>query len=259
MKQQTRQFEAKYIRARNQIERKGLRLITQALRTQYKWFLDLAMQSSTSYWLEYASRISKQPIQQFFEQFYPMSAHLGIMTYQNMTKKKSIESDVLMSAYQMRMRKLLEESEYGARIVTITGTTQERITSVVESVLSEAELNGYGIDKIKTTLKDAIGANFRGNAMARAKAIAQTEMISSSNQASTYAADSTGMEYRKYWSTSHLQGIRPSHIIAEQDSIQRGGLRKDELFANGLRFPGDPSAPADEVINCRCSVLHEII
>lgn len=259
MKPQTRQFEAKYIRVRNQIERKGLRLITQALRVQYKQFLDAALQSSPSFWKDLADRINKQPIQQFFEQFYPMSAQLGVMTYQNMTKQKSIESDVLMSTYQLRMRKLLEESEYAERIVTITNTTSERINAVLSEVLAEAELNGYGIEKIKTTLKDAIGANFRGNAMARAKAIAQTEMISASNQASTYAADSTGMEYRKYWSTSHLQGIRPTHIMAEQDSIQRGGLRKDELFSNGLRFPGDPSAPADEVINCRCSVLHEIV
>ncbi|MGE5052037.1 MAG: phage minor head protein [Bacillota bacterium] len=260
MKSQTRQFEAKYIRARNQIERKGLRLITQALRVQYKQFLDAAMQSSPSFWKDLADRINKQPIQQFFEQFYPMSAQLGVMTYQNMMNQtKSIESEVLMSTYQLRMRKLLEQSEYAERIVTITNTTSERINAVLSEVLSEAELNGYGIEKIKTTLKDAIGANFRGNAMARAKAIAQTEMISASNQASTYAADSTGMEYRKYWSTSHLQGIRPSHIQAEQDSIARGGLRKDELFSNGLRFPGDPSAPADEVVNCRCSVLHEIV
>jgi len=259
MKQQTRQFEAKFIRSRNQIERKGLRLITQALRSQYKSFLDAALQSSPSFWKDYANRISKQPIQQFFEQFYPMSAQLSVMTYQNMTQKKSIESDVLLSAYQMRMKKILEEREYAERIVTITNTTQERITSVIEEVLSEAELNGYGIDKIKTALKDQIGANFRGNVMARAKAIAQTEMISASNQASTYAADSTGMEYRKYWSTSHLQGIRPTHIMAEQDSIAKGGLRKDELFANGLKYPGDPSAPAEETVNCRCTILHEII
>jgi len=125
--------------------------------------------------------------------------------------------------------------------------------------MSEGELGGYGIDKIRQNLTDQIGASIRGNVRARAKAIAQTEMISASNQASTFAAESTGLEYRKYWSTSHLQGIRPTHIMAEQDSIARGGLRNNEPFANGLMFPGDPAGPADEVCNCRCTVLHEIV
>lgn len=271
MKAQTKKFEISYLRTRNSIERKGIRLVQSALRSQYTQFLDRAKDLPPSMWDNI--QISEQPIQQFFEKFYPMSGRLGQMTRKNMLaqrnagksfsseqiKKKSIEDDLYLSVYERHMQQLVSTSDYAKRINTITNTTSERINTVIQSVMTEGELGGYGIDKIRQSLTDAIGASIRGNVRARAKAIAQTEMISASNQASTYAADSTGLEYRKYWSTSHLQGIRPTHIMAEQDSIQRGGYKKDERFANGLLFPGDPAGSAEEVVNCRCTVLHEIV
>lgn len=269
MKATTRKFERSYLHTRNAIERKGIRLVKSAISEQYKQFMERAPTLSPSMWPDI--RISVEPIQQFFEKFYPMSATLGQMTRKHMLQmkqmksteqfyyKKSLEDDLYLSIYERQMQHLVSTSEYAERIKTITNTTKSRINTVIQDVMTEAELSGYGIDKIRQSLTDAIGASIRGNVRARAKAIAQTEMISASNQASTFAADSTGLEYRKYWSTSHLQGIRPTHIMAEQDSIQRGGLRKDELFANGLRFPGDPAGSADEVVNCRCTVLHEIV
>lgn len=271
MKPATRKFETQYLRTRNAIERKGIRLVQAALRLQYTQFLDRAKDLPPSMWNDI--KISEQPIQQFFSTFYQMSATLGQMTRKNMLaqrnagksftpeqlQKKSLEDDLYLSVYERHMQQLVSTSDYAKRINTITNTTSERINTVVQSVMTEGELGGYGIDKIRQSLTDAIGASIRGNVRARAKAIAQTEMISASNQASTYAADSTGLEYRKYWSTSHLQGIRPTHIQAEQDSIQRGGYKKDERFANGLLFPGDPAGDASEVCNCRCTVLHEIV
>lgn len=272
MNPSTRKFEISYLRTRNSIERKGIRLVQAALREQYIQFLNRAAELPPSMWDNI--QISEKPIKQFFEKFYPMSAPLGQMTRKNMLAQKqagrnykgilvksfkSIEDDLYLSVYQRYLQQLVATDDYAGRIKTITNTTSDRINTVIREVLTESEIGGYGIDKIRQTLTDSIGAAIRGNVRARAKAIAQTEMISASNQASTYAADSTGLEYRKYWSTSHLQGIRPSHIQAEQDSIHRGGLSKDQPFSNGLMYPGDPSGPAEEVINCRCTVLHEIV
>lgn len=263
MKPAIKKFEIQYLRTRNGIERKGIRLIQAALRAQYNQFLSRAAELPPSMWD--SIKLSEEPIKQFFEKFYPMSAPLGQMTRKQMLAQKqagsvkSLEDDLYLSIYERHMQQLVGTADYASRIKTITNTTSERINTVIQQVLTDGELGGYGIDKIRQNLTDAIGASIRGNVRARAKAIAQTEMISASNQASTYAADSTGLEYRKYWSTSHLQGIRPTHIMAEQDSIQRGGLKKDERFSNGLLFPGDPAGSAEEVINCRCTVMHEIV
>lgn len=259
MKPSTRKFELKYLRVRNSIERKGISMVTKALRAQYNQYLEKIAVLPMSMWVDAVESIKEAPIRQFFETFYPMSARLGLMTRENMLSQKSIESDLWLYTYQRKMRGIITEAEYAERIVTITNTTKTRINSVLKDVLTDAEVNGYGVDKTAMNLRDALKNNFRGNARARAKVIAQTEMISASNQASSYAADSTGLEYRKYWSTSHLAGIRPSHIQAEQDSIQRGGLKKDERFANGLLYPGDPAGDASEVCNCRCTCLFDIV
>lgn len=259
MKASLRKFEDKLIRRRNQLERKGIRLIKTALASQYNDFLNRVDSLPVQLWKGALNAINEQPIKQFFETFYPMSAELGIMTRKHMIGQKADENDIWLSIFQRKMQHLVSEKDYAERIVTITNTTREKINQTLQEVLTEGELNGYGIDKLKTNLKDAIKGNFRGNAMQRAKVIAQTEMISASNQAASMAAESTGLEYRKYWSTSHLQGIRPTHIQAEMDSIARGGLRRDERFANGLLYPGDPNGTADEIINCRCCLLVDIV
>jgi hypothetical protein len=47
--------------------------------------------------------------------------------------------------------------------------------------------------------------------------------------------------------------VRPSH--AEQD----GEVAKvGERFANGCEYPGDPTAPADETVNCRCALIAQL-
>ena len=84
-------------------------------------------------------------------------------------------------------------------------------------------------------------------------------MISASNQASEFAADSTGYDYLKFWSTSGLPNIRETHLEAEKYSDDKGGLKPDETFPNGLLYPGDPNGAAEEVINCRCTLMHEIV
>lgn len=263
MKPSTKKFELKYIRTRNAIERKGIRLIQSALAEQYRQFLSRAQELPVSMWDNI--KISEEPIEKFFKKFYPMSAPLGQMTRKHMlwqkdpNAKKSLEDDLYLSVYERHMQQLVGTADYAARIKTITNTTSDRINTVVQQILTDAELGGFGIDKIRQNLTDAIGSSIRGNVRARAKAIAQTEIISASNQASQFAADSTGYEYRKFWSTSGLPNIRPSHIEAEQYSNSRDGLKKDETFPNGLLYPGDPNGSAEEIINCRCTIMHEIV
>lgn len=257
MKAATRKFEKQYLRTRNNIEKKGVRMAQAAIVAQYRQFLERAKELPPAMWDKIV--IKEDPVKRFFEEFYPMSAPLGLMTRKYMTAKKAAEDQITLSIFQRYMRQLVGTSVYSDRIKSITNTTSDRINTILRNLFLEAEREGWGIDKIKRGLIDQIGESIRGNVPARAKGIAQTEMISASNQASTYAADSTGLEYRKFWSTSRLEGVRDPHIAAEQESINRNGLKPDELFSNGLLYPGDPSGDASEVINCRCTILHEIV
>jgi len=258
MKQSTKKFEKQFIRSRNVIERKGIALAKYALKSQYNAFLEKARQVDFRQWPQIIdSTITEQPIKHFFELFYPMSSKLAVMVRKNMLNEKADDDVIYESIFQRKLAGLIASSDI--KIASITKTTQEKLRNIVNEILSETDLNGWGIDKATSELYKVVGKNLRGNGYARARAIAQTEMISASNQASEFAAKSTGYDYKKFWSTSGLPNIRDSHIDAERYSINKNGLTENETFPNGLLYPGDPNGPLKEIINCRCTILHEII
>ena len=258
MKQNTKQFELKFIQTRNAIERKTIVLARKALSEQYKSFLDRAKQTDFRQWPQLVDTISEEPIKQFFQRMLPMNARLAVMVRNNMIKNKATEEDLIYeSIFQNKLAALLAES--GTKITTITATSRSKILDIIRQVIDEGETEGIGIPEMTSRLYKQVGANLRGNGYARAKAIAQTEVISASNQASEMAARSTGYEYRKFWSTSGLPNIRLTHIDAEQYSDSVGGLKPEQRFPNGLLYPGDPAGSAEEIINCRCTILHEIV
>lgn len=60
-------------------------------------------------------------------------------------------------------------------------------------------------------------------------------------------------QVRRIWRTAQDKDVRHSHDAMEGQSV---GL--DEPFTSGngnaLMFPGDPNAPLDDIINCRCDM-----
>ncbi len=69
-----------------------------------------------------------------------------------------------------------------------------------------------------------------------------------------YAARFMGMEtagvQEHQWTTAHDEAVRDSH--RELDGQVR---RVGEEFKPGLRYPGDPAAPLEETVNCRCILV----
>lgn len=63
-------------------------------------------------------------------------------------------------------------------------------------------------------------------------------------------AKARGADVIKQWDASLDKRTRDSHVRLDGE---RRELNKP--FSNGLMYPGDPSGPASEVINCRCSIL----
>ena len=88
----------------------------------------------------------------------------------------------------------------------------------------------------------------RGNAAT----IARTEMAGAYNYASLDAARQSGVVTGKSWLTTDDELVRESHTECEA----QGDIGIDEAFVNELDFPGDPDGDADEVCNCRCTLLY---
>lgn len=75
------------------------------------------------------------------------------------------------------------------------------------------------------------------------------------NQAAQ-AAFATGRAVYKKWRTRRDNRVRETHQIAEGQEVAY-----DEAFWVGgvpMMHPGDPSAPASEVVNCRCRVDYRV-
>lgn len=95
----------------------------------------------------------------------------------------------------------------------------------------------------------------------RALVIARTEALSAYN-AGTHAgflayAQQVGGEWEKGWLATHDHRTRPTHRAADIGTPATGQrVPLTEPFKVGtalLDFPGDPTGPPEEVIQCRCS------
>ena len=259
MKASTRRFAIKFNRARGVLERRGVRMFNALFRKQYKAFLDAALSMPPQMWTAAVGEVQEADTRKVFEKYYPMFAPLANANRKRLKDGKDEEDIIWENIFEENMTAYMNNTA-GSKITSITGTTKEKLTGVVRNVLAQGEAEGLGIPQLERELRKQIGQNLKGNARARAKAIAQTEMISASNQAANEGAMATGLETRKFWSTSGLPNTRETHLADQRYSNQVNGLKQNETFPNtGLRFPGDPSGAPEEVINCRCTLLHEVV
>ena len=63
-------------------------------------------------------------------------------------------------------------------------------------------------------------------------------------------AKAKGANIMKQWDSTLDSRTRPSHQKVDGEIVD-----VEEKFSNGLMYPGDPNAPASEVVNCRCALL----
>ncbi len=108
-------------------------------------------------------------------------------------------------------------------------------------------------------------ATYRNRALRyRGETIGRTEAMTSLHQAQDEAyqqAVAKGQvkpaNVRKIWASARDSRVRHTHKVLDGTSI---GMAEVFVSPSGarLRFPGDPSAPAAEVIQCRCHVTYRV-
>jgi len=141
---------------------------------------------------------------------------------------------------------------------------RNRLVGVPDSVFSQvnrmtmkATTEGWGIEElteqIDQLLLDSDSQRWRN----RAQTIARTEAVGAYN-AGTFRgfvslAEGLGGQWEKGWLATEDERTRPTHRHAD---LQRVPLLQP-FSVGGFpgMFPGDPELPAQEVVNCRCSML----
>lgn len=87
----------------------------------------------------------------------------------------------------------------------------------------------------------------------QALTVARTEAVSAFNFASAEAWRQSGQVEQMEWLSARDSAVRPTH--ADADGEISGINEGFDVGGSTLAFPGDPSGPPEETINCRCTLL----
>lgn len=126
-------------------------------------------------------------------------------------------------------------------VLPISDTTIEQ----VNELLQEGIDNGWGSSEMTARLDDTELPKWR------ARMIVRTETVRATNVAQMVQASQNPYEQEKQWIAVDDPRTRVTHS-------SHGGVDGERIpfldkYSNGLYFPGDPTGPAKEVINCRCT------
>ena len=138
----------------------------------------------------------------------------------------------------------------GTQITDITEATRKKIAAALVS----GEDEGYTLDQqaeqIDAMYLDDIIPN-------RSMTIARTEVGRAVNWSQQQIAEEVDVPMEKEWLSLDDDRTRDSHADADG---QRVGINDAfEVGGEDLQYPGDPAGSAENVINCRCSVLHHVV
>jgi hypothetical protein len=127
----------------------------------------------------------------------------------------------------------------------ISNTTK----ALIVEILSEGQREGWGIERIVKEIRSRTQIDNRR----RARTIARTEIGRAANVGKILAAKTLEVAMDKKWIGAKDARERASHWAMNDESVDM-----DEPFSNGMMAPGDPSAPAKETINCRCTLTFKV-
>lgn len=129
---------------------------------------------------------------------------------------------------------------------TAAEVTQQRMTGDIADAIVEAYREGYGPDRIAGVLREQVFPDMRGW---EARRVARTEGVAGGNKGRLTSLRDAGA-LRKTWLARDDTDTRHSHDEADGQAVALG-----EAFVVGgheAQYPGDPTLPPGERINCRC-------
>lgn len=147
---------------------------------------------------------------------------------------------------------LAEETPIFTKLALDNVKDKARIYIELSRGMAEGLILGESIPKLAKRIMKVIDRN-----MSQSIRIARTETtrVQNAGRLDGYKkAEKLGIQAKKRWISTKDNRTRHSHAVIN------GQLKDlDSTFSNGLRFPGDELGPAKEVINCRCTMVLEIV
>ncbi len=176
---------------------------------------------------------------------------------------KTVEVKNFDSLFAALIDLFLQLEAIRRRITSVSETTR----NLVLNVIKQGQDEGLGIEEIARMIRERIPAM----TAFRSAMIVRTETHAAANFGAQQTAAQTGLELEKEWVSVRDHRTRDfigddvdeyDHRSMNGQTVPLDGKFKMPRRAGGfilVDFPGDPTAPAGAVINCRCAVVHNII
>ena len=144
-------------------------------------------------------------------------------------------------------------SAVGAQRVTlVSGTAKNNLIRITQQLMSDPEFMTLGAVERGRILRNQFNtySKFQSERLVRTEATAAANFATSQSAATIFPPE----QMQKEWIASFDDRTRSTHSEADGQIV----MANDTFFVGGsqMMFPGDPSAPAAEVINCRCSIAY---
>ena len=184
----------------------------------------------------------------FTQQTIGNAKHAGI----SIEKKQDLYYDQFVTDYI--------EQRTGNNIKTILNTSQKQVKRIVGEWVQEAITAGDSIPE----LSGFIEKEFEGLTKSNSNRIARTEVALASNNGALEAVKSLDVPTMyKEWVSANDSRVRDGTVGYGADHLhvsdENGEIPIDDYFKVNpdvmMQGPGDPGAPADQVINCRCVLV----
>ena len=185
-----------------------------------------------------------------FKMFLELYNTIGI-DYGNRVNKdleKVTKANTLFNDYLLKEILLFLSNEGGVKITSVHDTL---IQDVIKSIKETIGENGTVVD-LRNALYDII-SNSQTFCKWQALRIARTETTSASGFSAIKTAEQSELVLTKTWIATLDNRTRRDHFREDGQSVD---LKEPFIMASGvsINYPGDPKAPANEVINCRCTI-----
>lgn len=133
----------------------------------------------------------------------------------------------------------------------INDTTHKTLRDNLAANLSTSIDNGDSLGNTVKVLMETCDGVYDTLDKTRAVLIARTESATSINFGSMATYQNEGVK-KKEWIATRDSRTRPSHLAADGQTVDMS--KKFDIGGEMMAYPGDPSASADNVCNCRCTI-----
>ena len=163
--------------------------------------------------------------------------------------KKGINPRQFESIWEQQFL-FLGQAIAASRVTLVSGTAKKTLRNIFRSLLSDQEFMQLGEQQQARVLR----RKFNRYSQTQAERLVRTESTLIANYATMQSALSIfpGAQMKKEWIASFDDRTRDAHALADGQIVNY-----DDTFIVGvdfMKYPGDPAASAENVINCRCSV-----